>query len=99
MIRKRSQKNNDKLQLSLWNFKNRKLVIMMKMINSGIPLQEVEVAFPYFTSELFEHSAAMMERKAAMVKRVATKFLENLRTAVIFGRRRQFKEAEVIRIS
>lgn len=97
MARRRSERAEKKLQLSLWNFRNRKLVVMMKMINAGYSDAEVERAFPYFTRELYEYSAVRLEKKAEMVKKVAIKFLENLRTAVIIGRRKKFKAAEEIR--
>jgi len=69
MARRKSERIDKKLQLSLWNFRNRKLVVMMKMINAGCRDEEVEVAFPYFTKELYEYSAVRLERKAEMIKR------------------------------
>ena len=97
LARRRSERETEKLELSLWNFRNRRLVKMMKMYNTKLYSQEeVEKEFPDLHLEITEHVNATMVRHTEMIDRVSQEFLHKLRNAVILRRRKRFKHDEEI---
>ena len=95
IARRRSEKKEDKIDLSLWNFRNRRLVLMMKMINAKkYTTGEIEEEFPDLHSELHEHFNVVTIRHNEMISRVSKDFLQKLRNAVILARRKRFKHEE-----
>ena len=97
LARRRAEKKEDKIDLSLWNYRNRRLVLMMKMINTKkYTIGEIEAEFPDFHSEIHEHFNAITMRHDEMISRVSKEFLQKLRNAVILARRKRFKHEEKV---